>query len=384
MTRKIRLSFGNEASSTAISNIFIDNYMAEAHGSYVKVYIYLLRCLSDPSMQISISSISDFLDETEKDIVRALRYWEKKQLLNIDYAADGEIASISIADLSNTMAGDNTVSISAPQPDFTVISDKVPAPAPASAPVRAEEPAPAPESTARITEMSFTKPSYTVSQIESFREFDEFNRLIDHIEDCFGRTLSHRDLQTPAFLFEGLGFSTELIRFLYDYCISKDKKSSAYIEKIARTWAAKQIDTPDKAKRDILTCSKEFGEVRAAFGITRALGAIELDIISRWVVEYRMTPELIREACNRTLLKTGKPDFKYADGILSRWFKASVTGLDDVATLDAGHDTLVKNRAAQTAKTSVPVSKNKFNQFPQRNYTQEDYLNFERKKLNLK
>ena len=55
MTKAIKLSFGSEAITTAISNIFIDEYMAEAHGSYVKVYIYLLRCLGDSSMSFSVA-----------------------------------------------------------------------------------------------------------------------------------------------------------------------------------------------------------------------------------------------------------------------------------------------------------------------------------------
>ena len=34
---------------TILSNTFIDNYMPEANGEFVKVYIYLLRSLSNRS-----------------------------------------------------------------------------------------------------------------------------------------------------------------------------------------------------------------------------------------------------------------------------------------------------------------------------------------------
>ena len=69
MTRPIKLSFGNEIGETTISNIFIDEYMADANGAYVKVYLYLLRCLGDPSVDVSVAAVSEKLDETEKDII---------------------------------------------------------------------------------------------------------------------------------------------------------------------------------------------------------------------------------------------------------------------------------------------------------------------------
>ena len=53
-------------------NEFIDKYMPEANGEYVKVYLLLLRHLNDPSVSLDISKIADILDYTEKDVIRAL------------------------------------------------------------------------------------------------------------------------------------------------------------------------------------------------------------------------------------------------------------------------------------------------------------------------
>ena len=36
---------------TCISNSFIDHFMPEANGEYVKIYLYLLRCLSQEGME---------------------------------------------------------------------------------------------------------------------------------------------------------------------------------------------------------------------------------------------------------------------------------------------------------------------------------------------
>ena len=44
---KITINTEYTCKATMVSNIFIDRYMPEASGSFVKVYLYLLRCLSD-------------------------------------------------------------------------------------------------------------------------------------------------------------------------------------------------------------------------------------------------------------------------------------------------------------------------------------------------
>ena len=69
--------------TTYIHNTFIENYMLTANGSYVKVYIYLSKCIQTGENNLSISSLADKMDNTEKDILRALNYWEKNNLLHL-------------------------------------------------------------------------------------------------------------------------------------------------------------------------------------------------------------------------------------------------------------------------------------------------------------
>ena len=60
---------------TILSNTFIDNYMPEANGEFVKVYIYLLRALSSAPVSFSLEQMADRLLCTERDILRALKYF---------------------------------------------------------------------------------------------------------------------------------------------------------------------------------------------------------------------------------------------------------------------------------------------------------------------
>ena len=75
---------------TVLENEFIDRYMAQANGEYVKVYLLVLRHLGDSSGMLSIPEMADILECTEKDVLRALRYWKKQGIL--DYTDYGDTA----------------------------------------------------------------------------------------------------------------------------------------------------------------------------------------------------------------------------------------------------------------------------------------------------
>ena len=99
MSAVLTLSQGAKMEFTVISNIFIDRYMPQANGSYVKVYLYLLRLVGDPSYNGTLSSVADRLEETEKDIERALKYWEKLGLLRLTRNQAQDITDIAFLPL---------------------------------------------------------------------------------------------------------------------------------------------------------------------------------------------------------------------------------------------------------------------------------------------
>ena len=83
----------------SVPSKFIDEYMPEANGEFVKIYLYLLRALGSSSSDFSISAIADKFEHTEKDVVRALKYWERQKLLSLDYGTDKSIVGIHVTDI---------------------------------------------------------------------------------------------------------------------------------------------------------------------------------------------------------------------------------------------------------------------------------------------
>lgn len=336
--------------------------MADARGADVKVYIYLLRCMNDDSMVCSVASISDKLDETEKDIVKALKYWEKKKLLFITWDSDGQISGIRVNPLTNQLPEDNTGNI---ELSATVQERK----------------------TARVqSEVSVSKPNYTAGQLAMFKEDNEFNSLLDAIESRTGM-LNPVDLQTPAFLYDGLDMSVDLILFIYDYCQSKGKGSHAYVEKVATDWFSHGIDTVEKARAKAFSRSKECTAVKEAFSLTGSLNPVQLEFVNRWIVECNMSAELIREACNRTMLKKGEPNFFFTDGIISDWNKSNVHTMDDVKRADEEFKQLSQqkrsSRNTASAAPAQPTAARRNYSFQQRTYTDEELRDIERRKLGI-
>ena len=93
---------------TPVKNIFIDHYMVQANGEYVKIYLYLLRCMNGPqlSSSLSINQFADTFDCTEKDILRALKYWENAGLLTMEFSGE-QLSSILLTEPESTVAGGN-------------------------------------------------------------------------------------------------------------------------------------------------------------------------------------------------------------------------------------------------------------------------------------
>lgn len=90
----ITLHTDSPATTTCVPNVFIDRYMVHASGEFVKIYLYLLRCINGNKSELSISKMADKFEHTEKDIKRALCYWEKLNLLRLEYDNEGDLSGI--------------------------------------------------------------------------------------------------------------------------------------------------------------------------------------------------------------------------------------------------------------------------------------------------
>ena len=200
-----------------------------------------------------------------------------------------------------------------------------------------------------------------------FRKQESVAELLFIAERYLGRILTPTDMNSILYWYDGLGFSTDLIEYLVEYCVSKGHTSIRYIEKVALAWADNHITTVEQAKLTAGLHSQLYFSVMKALGINgRSLVPAETAYIDKWRSEYAFSSEVITTACERTIQAIHQPKFEYIDSILTSWKKNNVSTSEDIARLDEAHQKKKKAAVPNTAQTSQP--KNRFNNFEQRSY----------------
>ena len=407
----INISSDIATSFTTVSDIFIDQYMPKANGEFVKVYLYLLRATGSGAGIATISEIADHFSNTEADIIRALNYWASEGILQLQSGADGQIMGINLCSLSvsgmqaaqsniqsavadnaaqnnlqNSVVNNaaqnilqNSVVNNAAQNISTVntrMHDSVVEKLKSQTPDKAAS----------------SQKEYTLDEIKEFRKNPDISELFFIIETYLKHTLSSTDTNIVLYWLDELHFSTDLVEYLVEYCITKGHSSLRYMNKVALGWADAGIKTVDQAKDDAAAHSQIYYSVMKALGITgRNLVDSEVSLINKWVGEYGFDIELVKAACSKTISAIQKPSFEYTDSILANWRKKDVHTLKDVEVLDANFAKANKASATGSSqstnaangsskpKSNNSSSKNKFNNFNQRN---NDYDKLEKLFLN--
>lgn len=407
----INISSDIATSFTTVSDIFIDQYMPKANGEFVKVYLYLLRATGSGAGIATISEIADHFSNTEADIIRALNYWASEGILQLQSGADGQIMGINLCSLSVSgmqAAQSNiqsAVADNAAQNNFqnsvvnnatqNILQNDVVNNAAqniSTADIRMQDSVVEKLKSQTTDKASSSQKEYTLDEIKEFRKNPDISELFFIIETYLKHTLSSTDTNMVLYWLDELHFSTDLVEYLVEYCITKGHSSLRYMNKVALSWADAGIKTVDQAKDDAAAHSQIYYSVMKALGITgRNLVDSEVSLINKWVGEYGFDIELVKAACSKTISAIQKPSFEYTDSILANWRKKDVHTLKDVEVLDANFAKANKASATGSSqgtnaangsskpKSNNSSSKNKFNNFNQRN---NDYDKLEKLFLN--
>lgn len=302
---------------TPISNVFIDKYMANARGEFVKVYILLLKCTNLGEPGISSEILAANLGLLESEVNNALKYWNKEGVLKltpIDKMNNFEI-------------------------EFVNLSEK---------------------------ESSEKEKVNLLSALEKNSNKD----MLKDIEILLSRPLSNKEIEMYLSWTNELNFSLELILFLIEYCVSKDKRSPNYIESVAIRWHDSGIKTIEDANRHISKFEDKWIQIRKVLdylGIKNdTIMKPHQDIIEKWLFEYNFSVEVIFKACDICCERINKATFKYIDAILKNWNENGLRTLQDIEQKD-----LQKTSKAQTTNKKVINNNNKPSNFS--NYSQRDY-----------
>ena len=320
---------------TMVSNDFLDRFLPEANGDFLKVYLYLLRTAGRRAESFSLCGIADRMNCTEKDVERALRYWEKEGVLQLAYDEDGALTELAFA--SSFAPG--------------LHASKT-----------------APSSVEKSSDI-------TSERLQELGEREDIRELFFIAQQYLGKPLTRTEMQKLCFFYDGLQLSPDLIDYLIEYCISKGHPSFHYIEKVAMNWKEQGITTVREARKAAGSYHREYYDILKALGINNHHPVdAETRVMKKWIEKYEFPMEIITEACTRTVMNASRPTLSYVDGILSKWNARGVRTMDDVLALDREH---ARNQAETKSREPAAGSgarPNSFTDFEQRSY---DYSELE-------
>lgn len=314
---------------TPVNNVFIEKYMPQARGEFIKIYLLMLKHNISGEFGVSSSILASSLNLLESDIMNALNYWNDQGVVKftqIDKMGNFNVEFLDLVD----------------------------------------EP---------------TKPEKQVDLLEALGSENTKGMLKD-IEMLLARPLSPNEMSTYLNWQKEFGFSSELILILMEYCISKGKSDSRYIEKVALSWYDLKITTIEDAQNLIKKTEDKWVNIRKVLtylGITNTdIMKPQQDLIEKWLLIYKFPNEVILKACDICFERLSRADFKYIDGILTNWNKNDIRTLEDIALKDANKTTRNIKYTKNYNNNNNEKAPLKFNNFEGREY---DYDSLEKKLL---
>lgn len=292
------LNVRRKSESFCISNDFVDKFMCDANGSFVKVYLYCLR-FAQSGETMSIAKIASLLNMISSDVISALKYWDSVGVLSLEKSEKNEY-SIEFFDSFETDRNERYEVVSSSQ---------------------------TPEGEKKSVQINSAV--YSRSDLMTAMQGNEkIKQLFTLSGQLLKKTLNTNDMNIIYMFYDYLKFPPEVIFLLLEYCVSIDKTNMRYIEKVALSWADSGINTVGKAS-SFMRRKTEEAEFEKKYKIMfringRDLTESELKLLKSWVNELKVGDDVIKQAYETTVMNTGKVVFKYMDTVIKNMINGSI------------------------------------------------------------
>ena len=274
--------------STAVDNIFINNYLPYADSNFVKVYLYgLYKCQDSNSRDNTIENFSNELNLSQEDIEKAFEYWQEQGLVQILNVIPFEIRYLPISDVLN-----NTKKYNA-------------------------------------------------------KKYESFNAQAQEI--LCGRMITPNEYREYYDIIERFHVEKEALLMIINYCVNikGDNVGYAYITTIAKDWANQKITTAKQVEERLI----EFENLRTGMeyllklmGAKRLPNIEERTLYQKWVQEG-FDDEVLTYVAKKMKSKN-KPSFQAMDILLDKYFAQKLFSTNEIELFEEE-----KSKASKIAKT---------------------------------
>lgn len=257
---------------TVIENTFFNEFLPQATGDDVKVYLYGLSLCSNPNgSDNSMEMICKVLSLTEEQVVRALFYWQEMGLVQIVSREPLQVRFLPVAAHSGS------------------------------------------------------------NKIRNPEKYADFNKSLESI--ISGRMITPHEFNEYYSLIESEHFEPEALLLIAGYCVKF--KSSAigypYILAVARDFAREGLKTYESVEEKIMEQEKSSEEIRQillALGLKRDADLDERNLYIKWTNKFGFTQGVIVYIA-KNLVKRG--GFSKLDETLTKFFEQKLLTIEEIA-----------------------------------------------------
>nr|WP_300093363.1 DnaD domain protein [Sedimentibacter sp.] len=328
---------------TPIENIFINDYMPLAEGTYVKVYLMGYKYARDKQSNFNNETIAKDLKLPLSDVLNAWAYWESEGIVIKHETEDEYNYIIEFVNLKQLYI-DNV---------YKHIAKNIP------------------------------EKNYVDSQELIARNRNQENKeMMEEIEEMFGRPLKINEKQKIVTWLNTYKTKPEIMTQAFSYCINNKKvKRFSYIESVVSAWHDEGVDDIESMVEYLEKRNDRFSmysRISKALGFNRTLTEAEMKTIDKWF-DWGFSMDMILK-CLENSTKINNPNINYFDSIMSSWNEKGFRNIEDLAN-DKKPEVKTKSPVKETQK-----QKNKFHNFDQKikNYSEQELEEIARKKLQNK
>lgn len=271
-------------SYTVIDNAFLNEFLPQATGDDVKVYLYCLNLCGNPNVEDNnLDTICKVLSLTEEQVKQSFNYWQSLGLIQI-------------------------VSISPFEVKFL--------------PIRAHSGS---------------------NKIRHPEKYTDFNEQINNI--IVGRMITPTEFNEYYSLIETYHFEPDALILIAKYC-TKIKSTSIgypYILAVARNFANDGLKTYESIERKFLEQEKSSAEIKLilnALGLHREADLDERNLYLKWINNYGFNQNVIVEVAK---LQKKRGGFSKLDETLSKYYEQKLFTVSEILQFSKIKEELYEN-----------------------------------------
>lgn len=337
---------------TPIENIFLNDFMPMADGTYVKVYLLGFKYAHDKDSNIEVNNetISKHLDIPLSDVLKAWDFWQGKGIIEKVPKEDSDKYDygVKFLNLKQLYIKNNYKPIT------------------------------------HSTLIDTATKGYECSEEDLIdaNDIPNINNMFNTIDYIMRRQLVPNEKKRILEWIYNYNMNPDMIVKAFFYSVEKKGiRKVNYVEGIIRNWYGDGITNVEALQNHFRKTDERFyryDRIMKYLGFPRLPSESEMAVMDKWFERYKYSMEMVIKACENSK-KTSNPSINYIDGILTSWFGKGINTVDEIELKDGNHG-LGKDK--NTKRPSGKPLKTRFHNFEQRTskYTQEELEEIARKK----